>query len=124
MSKIKLEDASLKKLAWLMGVAKTGSAEEDRALAALVDRVRQVPLWLVSIVDKQLMGEPDIGFAIVAAATEEEALKSAKDTLDMLIYRDHRRVHARARRLDQGRFYRTNALVRSPVVQDVTTDHL
>lgn len=71
-------------------------------------------IYLVTIQDKTLYGEPDIALAVVDVADEEEALRSARPTIEDLANRGRGRCVPHARQLEAGRFYRLGAVVRLP----------
>lgn len=76
-----------------------------------------MPLYLVAIQDKQLMGEPDIGFAVVEANNEANARNAAQPEIMALGYAGRCRCIAHAREIEPGRFYRTRALLKPPDAQ-------
>lgn len=76
-----------------------------------------MPLYLVAIQDKQLMGEPDIGFAIVEADGEANARNAAQPEIMALGYAGRNRCVPHVREIELGRFYRTRALVKPPDVE-------
>ncbi len=71
-----------------------------------------------------MMGEPDIGVSVVQASSETEALKSADDWVNLLAYQGRGRCVARAREITLGAFYRTLALLRPPIAQEVSKESL
>jgi hypothetical protein len=71
-------------------------------------------IYLVTIKDKMLYGEPDIALAVVEAPDEETALHVARPTIEELADRGRGRCVPHARQLDIGRFYRLGAVVRIP----------
>lgn len=71
-------------------------------------------LYLVTIQDKELCGEPDVGIAVVEAPDEETALHAARQPIIELAERGRCRCIPYARRLEPGTFYRLGALVRLP----------
>jgi hypothetical protein len=83
-----------------------------------------VKLYIVTIKDKCMMGEPDIGLAVVEALSEAAALRSADDWINLLAYQGRGRCVANAREITPGAFYRTLALVRPPIAQSVDKETL
>jgi len=71
-------------------------------------------IYLVTIQDKMLYGEPDIALAVVDAADETEALRAAGPTIEQLADHGLGRCVPHARQLESGRFYRLGAVVRIP----------
>jgi hypothetical protein len=71
-------------------------------------------IFLITIQDKYLAGEPDVGLAVVEAADEAEALAAARPTIIELAEHGRGRCVPHARPLDPGKFYRLAALVRVP----------
>jgi hypothetical protein len=71
-------------------------------------------LFIVTIQDKTLYGEPDIALALVDAADEAEALRGARPTIEELADRGRGRCVPHARALEPGKFYRLGAVVRVP----------
>ena len=71
-------------------------------------------LYIVTIQDKTLYGEPDVALAIVDVADEEEALRAARPTIEELADRGRGRCVPHARQLEAGKFYRLGAVVRIP----------
>ena len=71
-------------------------------------------IFLVTIQDKTLYGEPDIALAVIDAADEAEALRDAKSTIIELADRGRGRCVPHARPLEVGKFYRLGAVVRIP----------
>jgi len=71
-------------------------------------------IYLVTIQDKMLYGEPDIALAVVDAADETEALRAAGPTIEQLADHGRGRCVPHARQLESGRFYRLGAVVRIP----------
>jgi hypothetical protein len=71
-------------------------------------------MFLVTIKNKTLFGEPDIALAIVEADSEEEALRASYPTIEQLADRGHGRCVPHARLIDKGRFYRLGAVIRLP----------
>lgn len=81
-------------------------------------------MYLVTIHDKMLQGEPDIGMAVVEAEEPYEALDTADPILDELARRGRCRCVASVRVIEVGKYYRTLALVKPPTVQVVTSEEL
>lgn len=71
-------------------------------------------LYIVTIQDKTLWGEPDIALAVVEAADEEAALCAAHMTIIELAESGRGRCVPHARQLEPGKFYRLGAVVRVP----------
>jgi hypothetical protein len=71
-------------------------------------------LFVVTIQDKMLYGEPDIALAIVDALDEEAALRVARPTIEQLAERGRGRCVPHARLLEVGKFYRLGAVIRVP----------
>jgi hypothetical protein len=71
-------------------------------------------IYLVTIQDKTLYGEPDIALAVVEAESEEAACRAARPTIDQLADQGRCRCVPHARQLEMGKFYRLGALVRLP----------
>ena len=71
-------------------------------------------LYIVTIQDKTLYGEPDIALAIVDAPDEETARRAAHPTIEELADRGRGRCVPHARQLEAGKFYRLGAVVRLP----------
>jgi len=71
-------------------------------------------IFLVTIQDKTLYGEPDIAIAVVDAADEAEALRAARPTIEELADHGRGRCVPHARPLEVGKFYRLGAVVRIP----------
>lgn len=71
-------------------------------------------LYVVTIQDKMLYGEPDVAIAVVDAPDEEAALGAARPTIEELAERGRGRCVPHARQLEPGRFYRLGAVVRLP----------
>lgn len=69
-------------------------------------------IYLVTIHDKMLYGEPDVALAVVDAPSEEVALQAAFPTIEKLADRGRGRCVPRARQLEPGKFYRLGAVVR------------
>jgi hypothetical protein len=71
-------------------------------------------LYVVTIQDKTLYGEPDVALAVVDVADEESALRSARPTIEELADRGRGRCVPHARLLEPGKFYRLGAVIRLP----------
>jgi hypothetical protein len=71
-------------------------------------------LYLVTIQDKTLYGEPDIALAVVDALDELDAVRTAYPTIEQLADSGRGRCVPHARRLEPGKFYRLGAVVRLP----------
>ena len=71
-------------------------------------------LYLVTIQDKDLYGEPDVAIAVVDVADEAAALAAAWPTCLELADRGRGRCVPHARAIEPGKFYRLGALVRMP----------
>jgi len=71
-------------------------------------------MYVVTIQDKTLYGEPDVAIAIVDADDETSALRAAASTIDQLADQGRCRCVPHARHVDLGRFYRLGAVVRLP----------
>jgi hypothetical protein len=71
-------------------------------------------MFLVTIHDKELYGEPDIALAVVEAPSEGAALRRADPIIEDLIEKGRCRCVAMVRQLDPGRFYRLGAVIRLP----------
>jgi hypothetical protein len=71
-------------------------------------------IFLVTIQDKTLYGEPDIALAVVDAADETEALRAARPTIEELADHGRGRCVPHARQIEPGKFYRLGAVVRIP----------
>jgi hypothetical protein len=71
-------------------------------------------IFLVTIQDKTLYREPDVAIAVVDAADEEAALRSARPTIERLAEAGRCRCVPHARPLEPGKFYRLGAIVRIP----------
>lgn len=69
-------------------------------------------VYLVTIQDKTLHGEPDVALAIVEAPDEETACRHARPTLDELADHGRGRCVPRAMMLEPGKFYRLGSVVR------------
>ena len=79
-------------------------------------------IFLITIQDKCLAGEPDVGLAVVEAADEAEALAVARPTIIELAEHGRGRCVPHARPLDPGKFYRLGAVVRVPYDPNAYTD--
>lgn len=71
-------------------------------------------IFIVTIQDKTLYGEPDVAIAVVDAPDESTALRTAFPTIEELADRGRGRCVPHARQLEPGRFYRLGAVVRLP----------
>lgn len=71
-------------------------------------------IFIVTIQDKTLYGEPDVALAVVDAADEAEALRAARPTIEQLAEAGRGRCVPHARQLEPGKFYRLGAVVRIP----------
>ena len=71
-------------------------------------------IYLVTIQDKTLYGEPDVALAVVEAPDEETALRHARPTINELADRGRCRCIPHARLLEPGKFYRLGAVLRLP----------
>lgn len=71
-------------------------------------------IYLVTIMDKTLYGEPDIALAVVDALDELDAIRTAYPTIEQLADRGRGRCVPHARLLEPGKFYRLGAVVRLP----------
>lgn len=71
-------------------------------------------IFLVTIEDKMLYGEPDIAIGVVDAADENEARRAADATINALADKGRGRCVPHVRAIDLGRFYRLGAVVRLP----------
>lgn len=71
-------------------------------------------IFLVTIQDKALYGEPDVALAVVEALDEETARRAAHPTIIRLIDRGRCRCVPHAALLELGKFYRLGAVVRLP----------
>ena len=71
-------------------------------------------LYIVTIQDKTLYGEPDIALAVIDAPDEEAARLAAYPTIIELADRGRGRCVPHARQLEAGKFYRLGAVVRLP----------
>jgi hypothetical protein len=71
-------------------------------------------LYIVTIQDKTLYGEPDIALSVVDALDELAAMRTAYPTIEQLADRGRGRCVPHARLLEPGKFYRLGAVVRLP----------
>lgn len=71
-------------------------------------------IYLVTIHDKSLYGEPDVALAVVDAPDEETAYAAARPTIELLADGGRGRCVPHARVVELGKFYRLGALVRVP----------
>jgi hypothetical protein len=71
-------------------------------------------IFLVTIQDKTLYGEPDIALGVVEAADEAEAARFAFPTIEALADRGRGRCVPHVRQIEPGKFYRLGAVVRVP----------
>lgn len=71
-------------------------------------------IFLVTIQDKSLYGEPDVAIAVVEAADELAARLTAHPTIDQLADAGRGRCVPHARAIEPGKFYRLGAMVRLP----------
>jgi hypothetical protein len=71
-------------------------------------------LYVVTIQDKMLHGEPDVALAVVDAPDEETALRAALPSIVELAERGRCRCVPHAHPIEPGRFYRLGAVVRLP----------
>lgn len=71
-------------------------------------------LFVVTIHDKMLYGEPDIAIAVVDAFDELDAVRTAYPTIEQLADAGRGRCVAHARVIEPGKFYRLGAVVRLP----------
>lgn len=71
-------------------------------------------IFIVTIQDKTLYGEPDIALAFVEAPDEETACRAARPTIEQLADRGRGRCVPHAKPLEPGKFYRLGAVVRLP----------
>ena len=94
---------------------------EDRQAMARGRRGGPV-LFVVTIQDKMLYGEPDIAIAVVDAVDEETARRAAHPTIEQLADAGRGRCVPHARVIEPGRFYRLGAVVRLPRDPDTDTD--
>lgn len=78
-------------------------------------------IYLVTILDKSLYGEPDVGLAIVDVPDEEAAHRAARPAIEQLADAGRGRCVSHVRALEIGKFYRLGALVRLPFDPSVGT---
>ena len=71
-------------------------------------------LFVVTIQDKTLCGEPDVALAVVDASDEQSAVRAAYPTIEQLAEAGHGRCVPHARAVEPGKFYRLGAIVRLP----------
>lgn len=71
-------------------------------------------IYLVTIQDKSLYGEPDVALAVVDASDEEAAVRAARPTIEQLADAGRGRCVPHARAIEPSKFYRLGALVRLP----------
>jgi hypothetical protein len=71
-------------------------------------------IFLLTIQDKMLYGEPDVALAVVDMADEAEALRAARPMIDQLAEAGRGRCVPHARPIEPGKFYRLGAVVRIP----------
>lgn len=71
-------------------------------------------IFIVTIQDKTLYGEPDVAIAVVEAPDEVTACRAAYPTIEDLADRGRGRCVPHARQLEPGKFYRLAAVVRLP----------
>ena len=71
-------------------------------------------IYLVTIQDKNLFGEPDVALAVVDAPDEEAAYAAVRPTIEQLADKGRGRCVPHARVVELGKFYRLGALVRVP----------
>ena len=79
-------------------------------------------IFLVTIQDKTLYGEPDIALAVIDAPDEATAIAAARPSVDELADRGRGRCVPHARPLEAGKFYRLGAVVRIPYDPNATDD--
>lgn len=70
-------------------------------------------LWLVTIQDKELRGEPDVGMIIVDT-NEDDARSLGRTAVCKLAEIGRSRCVASVREIKTGFAYRTSALIRAP----------
>lgn len=80
-------------------------------------------LYIVTIQDKTLYGEPDVAIAVVDAADEATARDAAWPTLMELVDRGRCRCVPHARLVEPGKFYRLGAVVRIPYDPNADEEH-
>lgn len=71
-------------------------------------------IFLVTIQDKTLYGEPDVALAVVDAPDEQAAVRAAYPTIEQLADAGRGRCVPHARALEPGKFYKLGAIVRLP----------
>jgi hypothetical protein len=71
-------------------------------------------IYLVTIQDKSLYGEPDVALAVVDVPDEEAACRVARQTIEQLAEAGRGRCISHVRVVELGKFYRLGALVRLP----------
>lgn len=71
-------------------------------------------IYVVTIHDKMLYGEPDVAISVVEAANEAEALRAGYPTIEQLADVGRGRCVPHARAVELGKFYRLGAVVRLP----------
>jgi hypothetical protein len=71
-------------------------------------------LFVVTIQDKSLYGEPDVAIAVVEAPDELSAVRAAYPTIEQLADTGRGRCVSHARAIEPGKFYRLGAVVRLP----------
>ena len=71
-------------------------------------------IYLVTIEDKMLYGEPDVALGFVEAPDEETAFRAALPTIERLADLGRGRCVPHVRQLEAGKFYRLGALIRLP----------
>jgi hypothetical protein len=79
-------------------------------------------LFIVTIQDKTLYGEPDIALAVVDAPDEAAARLAAHPTIEQLADVGRGRCIPWVREIEPGKFYRLGALVRLPRNPDDVED--
>lgn len=71
-------------------------------------------IFIVTIQDKTLYGEPDVALAVVDAPDEPSALRAAYTTIEHLADAGRGRCVPHARAIEPGKFYKLGAIVRLP----------
>jgi hypothetical protein len=71
-------------------------------------------IYIVTIQDKELYGEPDVALTVVDAPDEETALRAARPTIIDLAEHGRGRCVPHAKAIEPGKFYRLGAIVRLP----------
>lgn len=71
-------------------------------------------IYVVTIQDKTLYGEPDVALAVVDAPDELSTIRAAYPTIEQLADAGRGRCVPHARAIEPGKFYRLGALVRLP----------